>query len=153
MKILPGSQTILVVEDNEDHAELIRFYLDDYVENIDIIWLRDGKEALDHIIDVRQRQESSYPWLILLDLNLPKYNGHEILLRLKSSPELSEIPVVIFTTSNASQDIQKALRRGANSYIQKPVEPELFASTLSEIVDYWTLNEHVRLINEHNHHV
>jgi len=146
------SRTILLIEDNEDHAEITQFYINEYADDIEVIWLSDGKIAIDHILEINGNSKRIYPWLILLDINLPKYDGHEVLLRLKSNQSLKEIPVVMFTTSNSNQDIETALKGGANSYIQKPIEPDEFASTIAKIIDYWSLNQHEIIVNNLNHH-
>jgi len=147
-----SKQTLLLVEDNDDHAEIIQYYIEEYDPSIEVIRLSDGKSAIDHILEMNSNNKECYPWLILLDIKLPKYDGHEILLRLKSDSTLTKIPVVVFTTSNSSKDIETALKRGANSYIQKPTEPDKFATTIATIIDYWSLNQHGIIIEGLNRH-
>jgi len=147
-----NNRTLLLVEDNEDHAEITQFYIKEHAADIDIIWLNDGKAAIDHILEINGNGKGLYPWLILLDIKLPKYDGHEVLLRLKSNQALKEIPVVMFTTSNSNQDIETALKGGANSYIQKPIEPDEFASAINKIIDYWSLNQHGIIVDSLNSH-
>ncbi len=147
-----NNRTILLIEDNEDHAEITRFYVNEYAADIKVVWLNDGKAAMDHILEINENREQSYPWLILLDIKLPKYNGHEVLSRLKSNQTLREIPVVMFTTSTSNQDIDAALKGGANSYIQKPIEPDGYAFTIAKIIDYWSLNQHGIIVDNLNKH-
>jgi CheY-like chemotaxis protein len=73
---------------------------------------------------------------------LPKYDGHEILARIKNSRRLARIPVVIFSTSSSSRDIRRALDNYANSYIVKPMEADRYGEVISEILHYWELNQH-----------
>ena len=75
-------------------------------------------------------------------MKLPKYDGHEILNRIKSSKRLAGIPVVIFSTSNSGKDIKRALSSYANSYIVKPMEADQYGEVINEILQYWELNQH-----------
>ncbi len=132
---------LLLIEDSDDHAELTEFYIRDCCPAIEVNRLRDGEEAMTYI-EQTKNTELSLPWLVLLDLKLPKYDGHEILIRFKNSPHLAKIPVVIFSTSNSGKDIEQALINHANSYIVKPMEPDRYGEVISEILSYWQLNEH-----------
>ena len=131
---------LLLIDDNDDHAELAEYYIREYVEDIIVRRLHDGKEAIEFINDIEERRKSS-PWLVLLDLKMPKYNGFEVLSRLKSSPVLSKTPVVIFSTSNSPQDIEKALEKNANSYIVKPIKADMYFDTINKILDYWKISQ------------
>ena len=132
-------RTILLVEDNTDHAP-----------DIDVVWLNDGEIAINHIAEKHAMSNGNYPWLVLLDIKLPKYSGHEVLARLKSDEKLKMIPVVMFTTSNVTKDIEAALMQGANSYIQKPMELGEFGSVIGKIIDYWSLDQHRVIIERLN---
>jgi len=104
---------------------------------------RDGEQAIAYI----ERWEAGErpPVLILLDLGLPKVSGLEVLRRLKSHPQISTIPVVVFTTSADDTDIQEAYRLGCNSYIVKPVEFGKFMEVASQVEAYWcALNTSLR---------
>jgi len=131
---------LLLIDDNDDHAELAEYCIREYVEDIIVRRLHDGKEAIEFINDIEERRKSS-PWLVLLDLKMPKYNGFEVLSRLKSSPVLSKTPVVIFSTSNSPQDIEKALEKNANSYIVKPIKADMYFDTINKILDYWKISQ------------
>ena len=105
---------------------------------------RDGEEAIVYI--GRWEAGEQPPVLILLDLGLPKISGLEVLRRYKSHPQISAIPVVVFTTSGEDQDVQEAYRLGCNSYIVKPVEFSKFKEVASQVELYWcTLNTSPRL--------
>ena len=129
---------LLLVEDNNEHSELAEFYINEYSENIQVDRVCDGAEAMAYL-DKIEAVNSVLPWLILLDLNLPKYGGHELLVRIKTSKRLAGIPVVIFSTSNASQDVAQAFNNHANSYIVKPVDFEKFTETVHQLGMYWLL--------------
>lgn len=137
-----GTEQLLLVEDNDDHAELAEFYITDYSDRIRVERLHDGAEAMRYLEQMEGVPEQHLPWLVLLDLKLPKYDGHEILTRIKSSRRLAGVPVVIFSTSNAGKDIRQALENYANSYIVKPMEADRYGEVLCEILQYWELNQH-----------
>jgi chemotaxis family two-component system response regulator Rcp1 len=138
---------LLLVEDSDDHAELTEFYIKDCRPQIEVSRLRDGAEAMAYI-EQTETAGQSLPWLILLDLKLPKYDGHEVLARMKRSLRLSRIPVVIFSTSNSGKDIEQAMGSHANSYIVKPMEADKYGEVISEMLEYWELNEHHLLLRE-----
>lgn len=128
---------ILVVEDNPVDLDLtLRAFATKKILN-PIQIARDGEEALDYF----QRWENGEltPIVILLDLNMPKINGLEVLERLKSHPDFKTIPVVILTTSSESSDLQSAYQLGVNSYIVKPVSFEKFLDVVGHIDLYWRL--------------
>lgn len=126
---------ILVVEDNPIDLELtLRAFSRKKITN-PIQVARDGEEALKFV--ERWEQGEPTPVVILLDLNMPKVNGLEVLEKIKSHPEFKTIPVVILTTSSESNDLQRAYKLGANSYIVKPVDFEKFLE-VAEVIDlYW----------------
>ena len=115
---------ILLVEDTEEHAVLMRRALDNGKLRPRIFWITDGKEALDFLYnrgDYADREANPKPDIILLDLKLPKVSGLEILEQIKSEEKLREIPVVILTASDEGRDIIKGYQGGADSYFTKSV--------------------------------
>ncbi len=140
-------KNLLLVEDNDDHAELTEFYIKDCRPELKVCRLRDGAQAMAYI-EQSEAAGQSLPWLVLLDLKLPKYDGHEVLAKIKRSSRLAKIPVVIFSTSNSGKDIERALSCHANSYIVKPMEADKYGEVISELLTYWELDEHHRLLLE-----
>ncbi|MCW5204069.1 MAG: response regulator [Candidatus Electrothrix communis] len=138
----PRTEQLLLVEDSDDHAELAEFYITDYSDRIRVDRLRDGAAAMTYLEQVEASPQQRLPWLVLLDLKLPKYDGLDILARIKGSKRLAGIPVVIFSTSNSGKDIKQALKNYANSYIVKPMEADRYGEVISEILQYWELNQH-----------
>jgi two-component system, response regulator len=136
---------ILLVEDNMGDAELtIRALTKKNLSN-KIIHLENGAEALDYLYGEGKfsgRETFSLPKIVLLDLNMPKVGGIEVLQRIKSDERTKKIPVVILTSSKQDPDIEKCYSLGANSYIVKPVEFGGFAKAVEDIGLYWlVLNE------------
>jgi CheY-like chemotaxis protein len=130
---------IVVVEDNpEDLALTLRALRRSGLEAV-IEVLRDGAELLDHLLGepAPGADGPRRPRLILMDLKLPKYDGLELLERLKGDPRTKAIPIVVLTSSAERSDIVGAYRRGANSYVVKPVEFEQFARTVQQVGAYW----------------
>lgn len=132
--------TILLVEDDPAHAEIVRRNLENArVANL-LNWVADGQEALDYLHQNGKYQDPAHsprPDLILLDLRLPKVDGMGVLSAIKSDPKLSRIPVVIMTTSTSESDIARAYENRANSYVVKPLDLGKFTELLDVIGYYW----------------
>lgn len=128
---------ILIVEDNPGDARLIKEVLFSYKNNFRLHLVEDGVEAMDFLRNKGDFSNSSKPDLILLDLNLPKMDGREVLAEIKSDGNLRLIPVVIMTTSQAEEDILKAYSLHANCYVTKPLELDQFVKTIRSIIDFW----------------
>ena len=122
---------ILLVEDNEGDIFLTIEALQDWKVINKISVARDGKAALSFL------DANELPDLILLDVNLPKKNGHEVLEYIKKSDKLKQIPVLMLTTSSSENDILRSYQQHANCYITKPVEVEDFFRTIASIEDFW----------------
>ncbi len=137
--------TVLLVEDNPAHAELvIRSFEDHRIAN-KIYHVSDGEEALDYLFRrevYTDPAKSPMPHVVLLDLRLPKIDGLEVLKEIKSIKELEKIPTVIFTTSSAEMDVAKAYEYHANSYLVKPVNFEKFNQLMDDIGFYWLAWNH-----------
>ena len=133
---------ILLVEDNENDAELaIRALKKNNLAN-HIMHVKDGAEAIDFIFAkgaFEGRSKEAAPKVILLDLKLPKLNGLQVLKEIKNNPKTKKIPVVMLTSSKEEPDIEEAYQLGANSYIVKPVEFEKFILAMKNIGFYWML--------------
>ena len=128
---------ILLVEDNPGDVRLTREALKDakVINNLHVAG--DGVAAMDFLHRQSEHHNAVRPDLILLDLNLPKKDGREVLSEIKADPGLRQIPVVILTTSKAEEDILKTYDLHANCYITKPVDLEKFIEVISAIEDFW----------------
>jgi CheY-like chemotaxis protein len=131
--------SILLVEDNQDHAELTLKALD---SGNQVVWVKDGEEALDYL----QRRgrfatngTAPRPGLILLDVNLPKVSGHEVLKRIKADDGLRSIPVVMLTTSDRDEEVVASYRSGVNSFVTKPVRFSDFVERIKALKGYWVV--------------
>jgi two-component system, chemotaxis family, response regulator Rcp1 len=128
---------ILLVEDNPGDERLTREALKEGKVYNNLHWVKDGVEAMAFL-----RREGKYgavprPDIVLLDLNLPKKDGREVLQEIKTDPELKRIPVVVLTTSKAEEDVMKTYNLHANCYVTKPVDLEKFIVVVRSIDVFW----------------
>jgi len=130
---------ILLVEDNPDHAELTRRALENGNVVNKVTWVKDGQEALDCLFRKGPYAAAARPGLILLDINLPKVSGVEVLKKIKEDEVLRVIPVIMLTTSDRDEEAQKCYRFGANSFITKPVKFNEFTEKVRSLKLYWLL--------------
>lgn len=128
---------ILLVEDNPGDVRLTQEILKESKIRNKLVVVMDGEEALYYLHKEGQYSKAKRPDIILLDLNLPKVNGKEVLASIKSDPELKRIPVVVLTTSVAEQDILKTYDLHANCYITKPIDLDQFITVVKLIEDFW----------------
>ena len=131
---------ILLVEDNLDHAKIVKRSFEDHQVANDIAHVTDGQAAADYLFRRGQYSDpkkSPRPHVIVLDLRLPKLDGLEVLKRVKESEELRRVPVVVLTTSEAEQDVALAYDYHANSYLVKPLDFGKFTSLMKDLGFYW----------------
>ena len=127
---------ILLVEDNPGDVRLTREALKDSAA-INLHVVQDGEKALAFLRQVGQYAEAPRPDLILLDLNLPRKNGREVLAEIKEDPSLKRIPIVILTTSQAEEDVLRMYDLHANCYVTKPVDLDQFIKVVQTIEEFW----------------
>ncbi len=133
---------ILLVEDNPDHSELTLKALRDGNQLNEIFWVKDGEEALDFLYRRGRYADPTAaprPDLILLDIRLPKVDGHEVLRRIKTDETLRAIPVVMLTTSEREDEICQSYQAGANSFVSKPVRFADLVEKVRSLKLYWIL--------------
>lgn len=128
---------VLLVEDNPGDADLTRETLADGKLHVDLTVVIDGTEALAFLLRQPPYADAAAPDLILLDLNLPKVSGTEVLAEIKKHPNLCVIPVVVLTSSDAERDICESYRLGAACYVTKPVGLAAFQDIVRSIEDFW----------------
>jgi chemotaxis family two-component system response regulator Rcp1 len=127
---------ILLVEDSPSDVRLIREALKETSVDVGITVARDGMEALEYLHRT-EHGVNTRPNLILLDLNLPKKNGREVLAEIKASTTLKQIPVIVMTSSHSDEDIVQAYSLNANCYITKPGDLNQYLSVVKAIEDFW----------------
>ena len=137
MSIYDGSIQVLLVEDNPGDVRLTKEALKEGKLLNQLTVVGDGVEALSFLRKEGKYADALQPELILLDLNLPKKDGREVLAEIKADPKLRRIPVVVLTTSSAEEDILKIYDLHANCYITKPVDLEQFMGVVKSIEDFW----------------
>ena len=128
---------ILLVEDNAGDARLAKEALADAKVANNLAWVKDGVEALAYLRGEGEYKGTVRPDVMLLDLNLPKKDGREVLAEVKQDPDLKRIPVVILTVSEAQEDIVKTYDLHANCYIRKPIDLDQFIKVVRAIESFW----------------
>jgi len=129
---------ILSIEDNEPDFTLLEKALRRIPDlQLNIINISDGKDALNYIFKKEEYENASTPDLIVLDINLPKINGYEIVERIKNDKKYKVIPVIMFSTSNSEEDIQKSYLAHANSYIIKSFDIKSLFEKIATMGEYW----------------
>jgi CheY-like chemotaxis protein len=134
------AHAILLVEDNPADVLITQRALRDSGLSVELLVVRDGQEAVDYLLrqgEHAKRDGWRSPDLILLDLNLPRLNGRQVLERIRARPELKAVPVIVLTTSRRQEDVQQLYAAGANTYIEKPQEFARFVEVLRTIHRYW----------------
>lgn len=131
------SINILLVEDNEGDILLIREALEDGKIYNSISVVRDGEKAIHFLEKKGDYENAKMPDLVLLDINLPRKNGHEVLDFIKGSDRFRHIPVIMLTTSSSENDISRSYNHHANCYITKPVDVEEFIKAVTKIEQFW----------------
>lgn len=128
---------IMLVEDNPGDIRLIKELFSESKTNNQVKVAYNGEEAIQMLHSDIKYNKVNLPDLILLDLNLPKKNGKEVLKEIKADPKLKHIPVIVLTTSQAEEDIIDSYKCCANSYITKPVDLDCFRMVINSIQDFW----------------
>jgi len=131
---------ILLVEDNDDHAEIVKRNLRSHRLANHILHVGDGQAALDYLLRRGEYADAAKypkPHVVLLDLRLPKIDGLEVLKEIKENTELHRIPVVVLTSSQEESDVATAYDRYANSYLQKPLDSKKFSELMRDLGLYW----------------
>ncbi|MFE9864259.1 response regulator [Streptomyces sp. NPDC005506] len=129
-------EVLLVEDDPGDELMTREAFADNKIRNT-LHVVRDGQEALDFLYRRGDHGDAPRPDLILLDLNLPRYDGRQVLEKIKSDPELALIPVVVLTTSSAEEDILRSYKLHANAYVTKPVDLDQFISAVRQIDEFF----------------
>ncbi len=128
---------VLLVEDNPDDVDLTQEALEEADIETELTVAEDGVEALEKLRPAGGRPGEGAPGLILLDLNLPRKNGFQVLDEIKADPDLKRIPVVVLTTSDELRDVAAAYDAHANAYVVKPIDLDEFTQAVRRVVEFW----------------
>lgn len=133
---------VLVVDDDPDDADLLRMAFRRHEAHAVLVVADDGEEALDYLHQASERPESARHAVVLLDLKLRRVGGLDVLRRIRESPAISHLPVVLMTSSAERRDIADGYRAGANGYVRKPDSFEELEQAIAAVVGFWvSLNE------------
>ena len=132
-----SSPEVLLVDDSPADIDLTREGLKRSRQHFQVRAVNDGAEAISYLRRQGKYAQTARPDLIVLDLNLPRMDGREVLAELKNDPDLTPIPVVIFTTSQASSDVNHSYSHGANCYVCKPGNFPEYAAVVQSVADFW----------------
>lgn len=134
---LDGTIDILLVEDNPGDVELVREAFSDGTLRKRLHTAFDGIQAMRFLRREEEFSQERRPDLVILDLNLPRKSGREVLMDMKSDPELRFIPVIVLTSSESQEDVDQSYRLHANCYVAKPIDLEQFLSVIRSIEEFW----------------
>jgi two-component system, chemotaxis family, response regulator Rcp1 len=137
MSAVAGAVKVLLVEDSIADSTLILEVFEDEKIAADVAVVRDGIEAMQYLKREGQYEAAPIPDIVILDLNLPRMDGREVLSEMKSTPGLETIPIVILTTSMAEEDIVSTYKLRANCYVTKPIDLEQFVKIVKSIDKFW----------------
>lgn len=139
---------LLLVEDNSGDVRLTKEALKEINVSVNLNIAYNGEQALQYLFKEKEYSNAETPDVIIMDINLPKKNGIEVLEKVKQDSRLKRIPIIMLTTSDTYQDIEKCYSLHANAYIIKPIDFDQFVSIIRAIADFWFLS--VKLPSVHN---
>lgn len=142
---------VLLVEDNEGDIVLTREAFEESQVSMQLTVVRDGQEAIEFLSRCRNGNPQDTPDLLLLDINLPRKNGFEVLTYIRAEADFSHLPVIMLTTSSSDRDVLESYRNYANCYITKPVEVERFLDVITRMGEHW-LNRAKLPVNDSEGH-
>lgn len=134
---LPPPLRIVLIEDNQDHAKILKWAFEQTKRQTQLTFFRDAESALSHLRENSQGPTVS-PDLIFLDFNLPRMDGREVLRQLKSDTNSKDVPIIILSSSDREEDVKKAYELGASTYISKSLILNELSNSLESILDYWS---------------
>ncbi|MGJ8595971.1 response regulator [Sulfitobacter sp.] len=142
---MTNEMNILLVEDNDLEVAILERSMKKMDLSNSLMRARDGLEALDFLKENLVTQELPYPFVILLDINMPRMNGHEFLAELRATEDLKASQVYVFTTSDSKKDVNQAYRNNANGYIVKPDSTSELTDILKALREFWSICENPNL--------
>ncbi|MEO6547854.1 MAG: response regulator [Ferruginibacter sp.] len=135
---MTSKRLILIAEDDADDRYLMKTALEETGIAGDVKYVENGVEVINYLESITEENgQVNYPKFILLDLNMPKMDGREVLKKIKSTDAYRKIPVIIFSTTKNQLEVKRCYDLGANTYVVKPVSYDTLVATIREICDYW----------------
>ncbi|WP_049920318.1 response regulator [Halobiforma nitratireducens] len=128
---------VLLVEDNPGDVRLIQEAFKELSMDVSLASVPDGDEGLEFLTDRAADESATLPDVVLLDLNLPRTDGFEFLELVRSNPDLTCVPILVLTSSEAKDDVLESYERAANAYLTKPTDPDEYASMVAAVGEFW----------------
>jgi len=132
-----NKKLVYIIDDNDADILLVKESLRNFNSPLNMVVFQDGENAIEHFKTLDANKELSLPELIILDINIPRKSGMEVLKFIRSREQLHHMPVVMMSTSRSNKDVLKSYQLGANSYISKPIDFNDFFDSINEIFNYW----------------
>lgn len=136
-KIAHRTAHFLLVEDDDDQANLFQMSMARVGSELSVTRMRNGEEALSFLKQEHPYEDAEHPDLVLMDLNMPRLSGHDVIAEMNTCPTLSMIPVVVLTSSDDDADRRRAYAAHASGYVVKPIEFGEFRNMVNDIEDFW----------------
>ena len=137
MSALSKKPLVLVVEDNEDHLLLTQVALERANVPVDLEWVRDGLDCMDYLLRRNGREAARRPDLLLIDMNMPRMSGVEVMQQILKHDDLRALPVIVLSSSDAPSDVRMMYELRVNSYMKKPVSFEQYTAAIATLSNYW----------------
>jgi CheY-like chemotaxis protein len=132
-----NKKLVYIIDDNDADILLVKESLRNFNSPLNMVVFQDGENAIEQFKTLDANKELSLPELIILDINIPRQSGMEVLKFIRSREQLHHMPVVMMSTSRSNKDVLKSYQLGANSYVSKPIDFNDFFDSINEIFNYW----------------
>lgn len=132
-----NKKLVYMIDDSDADILLVKESLKSFESPLNMVVFQDGEDAIQHFKKLEANKELSLPELVILDINIPRQSGMEVLKFIRSCEQLHHLPVVMLSTSRANRDVLKSYQLGANSYINKPIDFNDFFTSINEVFSYW----------------
>jgi CheY-like chemotaxis protein len=132
-----NKKLVYLIDDSDADILLVKESLKSFESPLNMVVFQDGENAIEHFKSLDENKEMALPELVILDINIPRQSGMEVLKFIRSREQLHHLPVVMLSTSRSNRDVLKSYQLGANSYVSKPIDFNDFFNSINEVFSYW----------------